>query len=343
MNEIDLDLSELHARIDEWIAEGYYNGASLEIATTERVLYRRSYGHHTSETVEYIASSGKWLAAATIMALVDDGVLSLEDTASKWLPEFTDAKGRATLRQMLAHTSGYPDYQPKENPPDKYQTLAESVKHLVPLTPDNNPGKRWNYGGLAMQAAGRMAEVAARMDWEVIFQQKIALPLGMKQTSFTPVDSGFGHSPMLGGSARSSLSDFAKFLTMVANKGIYKERRVLSEKAIAEMCADQVRTARVNPENFVSSSRGTLHHGVYGLGVWREREDSTGSATLVSSPSWAGTYPWIDLQRNVFGVFVAHVNVDVAKMDAFDAMKSAAELPILVGISLDKSRQRNSS
>ena len=234
----------------------YYPGAGLLVAKDNQVIYEHCFGDFTPDTVVLIASSGKWLAAATIMSLVDDGMLSLDDTASKWLPEFkNDPKGIATIRQMLSHTSGYRPYQPDDKPPDKYQTLAESVEHIVPLPPVYKPGERFDYGGLAMQVAGRMAEAAAGKDWETLFQERIARPLGMTNTHFIPVDQGGGHSPMLGGGARSTLRDYANFLAMIAGNGLFKGKRVLSEKAVAEMQADQVRGATVKRDEFVERVR----------------------------------------------------------------------------------------
>ncbi len=221
-------------------------------------------------------------------------------TASKWLPEFKDdPKGSATIRQMLSHTSGYRPYQPADKPVDKYQTLAESVEHILPLPPVYKPGERFDYGGLAMQVAGRMAEEATGKDWETLFQERIARPLKMKNTHFTPVDQGGGHSPMLGGGARSTMRDYANFLAMIAGNGVFMGKRVLSEKAVAEMQADQVRGAMVGRGEFVERVRGSTHNGIYGLGEWREELDEHGKAVLLSSPSWAGAYPWIDKTTGV--------------------------------------------
>jgi CubicO group peptidase (beta-lactamase class C family) len=309
----------------------YYPGAGLLVAKDNQVIYERCFGEFTPDTVVLIASSGKWLAAATIMSLVDDGTLSLDDSASKWLPEFkNDPKGSATIRQMLSHTSGYRPYQPNDKPPDKYQTLAESVEHIVPLAPVYKPGERFDYGGLAMQVAGRMAETASGKDWEMLFQERIARPLGMKNTHFTPVDQGGGHSPMLGGGARSTLRDYANFLAMIAGNGQFKGKRVLSEKAVAEMQADQVRGALVKDGEFVQRVRGLKYNGVYGLGEWREQLDRQDKAVLLSSPSWAGAYPWIDKTNGVYGIFIAHVNVEKANRDHFSGFYSSPCLATMV-------------
>jgi CubicO group peptidase (beta-lactamase class C family) len=328
--EPSYDFAPVTDQIQRWVDKGYYSRASLLIAKDGRVVCEKYFGTAKPETVEYIASSGKWLAAATIAGLADDGKLSLEDPALKWLPEFTGVKGRATVRQMFAHTSGYQTYQPKGNKWDDYQTLKEAAANIAPLEPAAEPGVRWDYGGLAMQVAGRIAEVAGGKDWETLFQERIARPLQMKDTHFTPVDAGLGHNPMLGGGARSTLHDYANFLAMISGGGVFDGKRVLSEKVIAEMQADQVRGATVSPDNFVTTSRGSKHNGVYGLGEWREIEDAQGRAVLISSPSWAGTYPWIDKRHNVYAVFLSHVNCDVANKDKFLAMPASATLPELV-------------
>src|ERR1039458_4822873 len=146
---------------------------------------------------------------------------------------------------MLSHTSGYPPYQPKDKPVDKYETLFESVEHLLAQREGYQPGERFDYGGLAMQVAGRMVEVATGKDWETLFQDRIAKPCQMTNTHFVPVDQGGGHSPMLGGGARSNLRDYANFLAMIFNNGMFNGKKVLSANAVREMQADQVRGALV--------------------------------------------------------------------------------------------------
>ena len=316
--------------IHSWLTHGYYTGASLLIVQDTHPLLDLRFGDHTDATVAFIASSGKWLAAATLMTLVDQGLLHLDAPASRVLPELGPTLGRATLRQLLAHTSGYPAYQPDGRHRDDYQLLSESVAQLDPLAPLAEPGRRWVYGGLAMQAAGRMAEVVTGEPWEALFQRLIAAPLGMTETRFTPVDGGIGHSPMLGGGARSSVRDYARFLAMLLAGGVAADgRRVLSPAAVAELQADQVGAAEVPADNFVWQVRGKTHQGIYGLGEWREVVEG-GRALVVSSPSWAGTYPWIDHRHHLFGFFLAHVSGEAAGRDRFNPMVESARLVELV-------------
>jgi CubicO group peptidase (beta-lactamase class C family) len=329
-SKLKYDLTFIDQKIQSWVDSGYYHGAGLIIAKDNQVIYEKIYGNYTADSVVYIASAGKWLAVATIAAVVDEGKLSWDDQVNRWLPEFTDVKGTATLRQLLSHTSGYPDYQPKGSHRDDYQTLKESVAQIVGLPAKALPGNEFCYGGLAMQVAGRMAELTTGKDWETLFQEKIAQPLGMRNTHFTPVNQGGGHSPMLGGGARTSLHDYAAFLKMIFNNGKFNDRQILSEAAIKEMQAGQIGEAKVTEHEFVERVRSEMHNGIYGLGEWREELDSSGNAVLISSPSWAGAYPWIDKTTNTYGFFITHVNVEKANRDGFSSFYSSPVLPIMV-------------
>ncbi|MEO8615025.1 MAG: serine hydrolase, partial [Luteolibacter sp.] len=109
-------------------------------------------------------------------------------------------------------------------------------------------------------------------------------------------------------------------------------RRILSEKAVAEMESDQVGKAKINPNEFVERARGNKHNGIYGLGMWREELNETGIATLISSPSWAGTYPWIDKRTSIRGVIMAHVDTgsESLKRDKFSGFWSSPVIATMV-------------
>lgn len=333
------DFSSVENRIKGWIDSGYYTGASIIIGNSHGVLYSTYFGDYTPESVAYIASAGKWLAAATIAAVVDKGQLSWDDKVKKWLPEFTDIKGEATLRQLLSHTAGYPDYQPPGKHPDNYQTLQEAVAHIVHLPADTLPGTKFKYGGLAMQVAGRMAELATGKDWETLFQSTIAQPLHMQHTHFTPVDETPGHNPMIGGGARTALHDYARFLSMIMQNGIFEGKRILSEQSIRDMQSDQIKGAIVQAGEYVQKARGSKRKDIYGLGQWREAVNAKGEVVLISSPGWAGAYPWIDKENKVYGFFLARVNVEKAKAHGFSSFYAS---PVLLMMVRDIMKKENS-
>jgi len=329
------DFSYLNRRITAWVDSGYYQGAAVIIGQVNKEIYKCYYGNYNTQTTVYVASAGKWIGAAVIAAVVDRGYLSWDDKVKKWLPQFTNIKGEATLRQLLSHTSGYPSYQPKGHHTDNYQTLQQSVDSIVNLPADTLPGKVFSYGGLAMQVAGRMAEIATGKDFESLFQEYIAHPLNMTSMHFTPVDNGGGHSPMIAGGLRTNLQDFGNFLNMILNNGVYNNVRILSAKSIQEMQANQTANVFMKSPEFPQMVRGSIVNSSYGLGEWREELDDKGEATIISSPGWAGAYPWIDKKYNTYGFILTHI--DKAK-DGFNSMLGSPALPFIVRDVIDRNK-----
>jgi len=92
------------------------------------------------------------------------------------------------------------------------------------------------------------------------------------------------------------------------------------------MQADHVMNAIVNPNEFVEHARGSVRKDIYGLGEWREEVNEKGEATLISSPSWAGAYPWIDKKNHVYGFFMTHISQFKNGFNSFYASPVLAEI-----------------
>ena len=144
-----------------------HNGIALILVKDGHIIYDKGFGGFTSHTVIPIASASKWLSAGVIMALVDEGVLSLNDKTSDYL-DYTGDHGEMTVRQLFSHTSGLPGHYSSSRLPgtdhilgDKQITLAESVDLIADVDLLAEPGTQFYYGGLSMQVAGRIAEVAS--------------------------------------------------------------------------------------------------------------------------------------------------------------------------------------
>lgn len=320
--------------IQSWVDSGYYAGAAVKVIKNDKPVFEEFYGGFSDTTALHVASAGKWVAASVIAALVDKGTISWDDKVSKYIPEIIDGKKEATLRQLLSHTAGYPDYQPDGSRRDDYQTLAEAVSHITSLPADTLAGTKFKYGGLAMQVAGRMAEIASGKDWETLFQENIAQPLNMKHSYFVPVSLEPGFNPMLGGGFKTCLADYMNFLNMMAHNGTFDGKQVLTPRAVEEIESDQVKEAKVTQPEYVLKSKGNTHNAIYGLGVWREEVDKNGTATLVSSPGWAGSYPFIDRKNNTYGFIIAKISEKGLK-EKFSAFLNSAKLSFEVRKALE--------
>ena len=90
---VTYDFTPLDSIISTWMDKGYYPGGAICVIKNDSVLFEKTYGSFTGDTKVYVASAGKWVAAAVIGAVVDWTDLSWDDPVEKWLPQFRgDAK-----------------------------------------------------------------------------------------------------------------------------------------------------------------------------------------------------------------------------------------------------------
>ena len=182
-------------------------GVVALITDRERVLYQGAFGVAdvatgrplTTDAIFRIASMTKPVTSVALMQLVEQGRLSLDDPAEKYLPELAELKvfesfdpatgaykvrpasRPATVRHFLTHTSGlgYPftsatlrDFKPR---------ASETYPFGGPLLFD--PGERWHYG-TSTDVAGRLVEVISGQKLEDYFREHIFAPLKMNDTSY---------------------------------------------------------------------------------------------------------------------------------------------------------------
>lgn len=276
-------------------------GCALLLIKDDKVIYRKSFGHYTADKVVPIASASKWLSGALIMSLIDEGRLSLEDNVSKYLPEFGPDKSNITVRQLFAHTSGFPPEVRCRN--DKRTTLERCANEIARMQLRAAPGDEFYYGGVSMHVGGRIAEIASGKPWNELFAEKITAPLGMTQTDFSAY--GPTDNPRPEGDARSTADDYGRFLQMILQSGDFNGKKVLSATSVVEMHNDQTGGARIAYTIYEKHAARdpSLPLARYGIGVWRERMDqATQQLRDLSSPGALGFSPWIDVERNLAGV-----------------------------------------
>jgi CubicO group peptidase (beta-lactamase class C family) len=278
-----------------------HGGVALVLIKDGKVIYRKSFGSHTAEKVVPVASASKWLSGAVIMSLVDEGKLSLDDTVSKYLPEFDEEKSGITIRQLFSHTSGLPAEARCRN--DKRTTLERCASEIAGLRLAAAPGEEFFYGGVSMHVGGRIAEVVSGKSWNDLFVERIATPLGMTQTDF--FSYGPTSNPRPAGDARSSADEYGRFLQMLVQQGSFDGKQILSAASVAEMHKDQTGGARI--EYTIYENHRDLDPNLllarYGIGMWREKFDTnSGRLQELSSQGYFGFSPWIDVERNLAAV-----------------------------------------
>ncbi len=276
-------------------------GMALVVVKDAKVIESAGYARFGPGTVVNIGSASRWLAAAAMMTLVDRGTLALDDPVSKYLPEFTGDKAGITIRQLWSYDSGLSTTD--ISIADRTLTLEECVKRIAAGPLLSLPGSVVTDGSVSIQVGARVCEVLSGMTWQEFFRVSIAEPLGMNSTSFNLM--GFNRNPDVAGGARSTAEDYARFLTMLLQGGVWSGKHILSKEAVAQMEQDQAASSTIvaTPYTAVVSLLPSISHACPGLGMWREEVDSgTGTLLIASCPGTYGFTPWIDYKLNLAGV-----------------------------------------
>lgn len=287
-------------------------GFSLGYGYKDKIVSLVNYGGMTTETQYPIASASKFFTVATVMALVDEGKLSLDQPISTWMPRITGEAGKLTLRQLLSQTSGLAGTLGEfyDLAQDHRMTLEQSAIEVTQRPLVSQPGEVFAYGGPGFQVAGAIVEAVTGKLWAQVFLEKIAAPLNMTHTYWThlrldsdeelPVSETL--NPILQGGAVSTAKDYLHFLSMLAQGGVFGGKRILSEQSVNEMLSDQTANAKMTP-----TGANVLANAHYGLGNWCEAWDEKGESLRNSSIGFFGVYPWLEKTNGRFGIIFPYV------------------------------------
>ncbi|MFC7915998.1 serine hydrolase domain-containing protein [Streptomyces sp. NPDC057386] len=137
-----------------------------------------------------IASTAKAFSGAVALSLVDRGAVRLDDTLRRRLPQLPAAWGAVTLRQLLNHTSGLPDYSEAPAFLDELRADPHHVfdsRRLLDYVADRpllfRPGSRYHYSNSDNIAVALMAEAVTGTPYERLLAELVHRPLGLHRTS----------------------------------------------------------------------------------------------------------------------------------------------------------------
>ena len=192
--------------IDE-IHAGRTPGIAIGIVENGRLVYARGFGFATlaphapmaSDTEFYAGGLTMQFTAAALLLLAQDGKVKLDDTVTKYVPEFRMGAG-ITIAQLLTQTSGLPDYA---KIPGISTDLTRSVKlsdilvAVDKMKPAAPPGTVYANNPLNYLLAGLVVERASGVPLSDYLEQHIFIPLVMDHT-FLAGDSGISSTHATG-------------------------------------------------------------------------------------------------------------------------------------------------
>ncbi|WP_422927838.1 serine hydrolase domain-containing protein [Singulisphaera sp. PoT] len=193
------DVKSIDAYVSAVVGEEKIPGLGLAIARDGKIVLAKGYGKCSldegaapveAETTFAAGSVTKQLVCACVLLLAEEGKLSIDDKVSKYFPDLTKA-GEITLHQLMAHTSGYPDFYPLDfvdrrmaKPIEPDALIAEYAGGKL----DFEPGHRWSYSNTGYTILGRVVEKVTGQPFGEFFKARLLSPLGMTHSVFEPTE-----------------------------------------------------------------------------------------------------------------------------------------------------------
>ncbi|MBS1718057.1 MAG: beta-lactamase family protein [Armatimonadetes bacterium] len=171
-------------------------GGQVLLSKDGKLLLRKSYGKRDesgakidNDTRFSLASLAKPVTAAAILRLVTLGKLSLDDTVGKFFPETPEDKKSLTIRQLLSHSSGLPEYHTQGD----YVKISRQEALKLIFTPPLRftPGTQTAYSNSGFTVLAAILEQVTGKSYESAMAELVFKPLGMTHTFF------YGQNPTL--------------------------------------------------------------------------------------------------------------------------------------------------
>lgn len=176
-----------------------YAGVTMA-AHAGKVIFEEAVGYSlrsakvpvTRDTRFQLASTGKLFTIIAIAQLLEQGTVSLDDSLTKWLPEFAGRRqwSKVTIRHLLGHTSGFGTYW-GEKFVEKRTSLKGVQDHFVLFEdsePSFEPGSKFEYSNVGYILLGAVIERVTLMDYFALIQSQVFDRAGMHDSGYFEAD-----------------------------------------------------------------------------------------------------------------------------------------------------------
>jgi serine-type D-Ala-D-Ala carboxypeptidase len=267
-------ISETDSIIQSQVDLDKIPGAVIIIKNGGKIICRHAYGfaqkydynHNLLNPPEKmtpghlfdIASLTKVIGTTTsVMLLYDKGLIDIEDPVYKYIKAFDTPEKRAiTIRHLLTHTAGlyewYPLYYRASNKQESYKLIGD-LPLMFPV------GQQRRYSDLGFVILGEIIEIVSGLPLDRFMQQNIFVPLGMKNTTYNPLDNG----------------SFKKIAS--TSPGNPYEKRMVYDSTLG------FKVKEINPEQWNGWRTYTLRGEVNDGNAWYANGGISGAAGLFST------------------------------------------------------------
>jgi CubicO group peptidase (beta-lactamase class C family) len=265
--------SRIDALMHMLAERGQFNGSIL-VSESGRVIYQNGFGTadaakgvaFTSDTPCYLASLTKQFTAMAVMMLGERHKLSYADALSKYFPQFPAYAQKITIRSLLNHTSGIPDYVglglEHEGLTDR-DVLDALIKQSKP---NFAAGEKFEYSNSGYILLALIIEKVSAQPYAMFLKRNIVQPLGMKSTFVRGPNTSLPQNAAHGYSRFGDDDDYTLFT--YGEGGIYSTVRDLYKWDQASYKGRLVKSSTLQ-EAFTSTklNDGTASNYGFGWGI----------------------------------------------------------------------------
>ncbi len=269
---IDRVAAELETEIQRTMLEGKIPSMAVALISGDRVVWSGGFGQSnlwartpaTTNTVYLIGSTFKAMSTVALLQQMEQGKFKLDDRVNDYLTDFKiqneDPQHPVTFRHLLTHVSGLPgDFGGVTvwgdgAPPSLEDYLRKSLKVTKP------PMAEEVYSNMAYTLIGYLVQEFSGVPYKQYIQENIFKPLEMTSTMFdpTPVEERLSIPYVVdektGGQVNTTrvkaavwpaglvygtVLDQANWLIANLNNGVFKGKRLVSEKTMEQMFTKQ--------------------------------------------------------------------------------------------------------
>ncbi len=357
-------LNKATAALEAHIEAGHIAGVVAAVARHGKLVYFEALGQRDLQTRDLMPENALFrlysmtrsITSTAAMILWEEGQFQLDDPIATYLPQFADQRvfvdarepdmtrtrartGEITIRHLLTHTSGIgsrssPVYR-TERVRLRSIVLTQMVDNAARVALFEDPGTRFRYG-ISTTMLGRLIEIWSGMPLELFLEERVFVPLGLKDTVFwadreranrlatvyRPDDASgelhpyaieevpFTERPTLiegGVGLLSSTMDFLRFSQMFLNKGELGGNRVLRPETVELMTRNHI------PDSVLPlGTSGYMAGSGWGLGFNIVLDSSAYTFPVGDGEFWwdgsAGTRFSIDPEHGIVTVIMAQVS-----------------------------------
>jgi len=261
--KVEAVIDEFRASVPQIMDKGGVPGAAIALVDDQGILWAEGFGYMggkgkrpvTADTPFLISGLSKLITATAVMLAVQDGLVSLDEPITTYLPEFKinsryeeHPERKITLRRLLNCTAGLPLETPLGNyfEPASSASFEDHVKSVYGSWLVYGAGTGFSYGSVSCDLAGYVIQKVSGKPFEQYVKERIFVPLEMSNSTLDRKeilknkDRAIGH--MMGmdglpaaypglaaGGMYSTARDYARIVQFHINRGVLDGQRILDE------------------------------------------------------------------------------------------------------------------